>query len=550
MNMPQIPFSRAQLRDIIAKKVDADRGHTIIGTGGRRAAWTFDLKTLLMDAAFLRGVSLHMWEQLKSHTPLQIGGLESAAMPLVSALSLLALESGSSVKSFYIRKTRKTTEFQRRIEGELDSSPVVIVDDVLSSGTSVMEQIDVLEKEGKRVYAVFAIVRYHDLGFYRHITERGVRVVSLFTLEDFPGVEYVLPEPPPPMPFTVVWKFVDAEANFFHVIPKSAPVIDDAKIYFGADDGYFRALSQEDGHVVWQHKITLGAEGKYIFSSAALYDGVIYYGAYDGTVYALRSLDGAVLWTYSDSEWVASSPAVAGDRGLVFIGIEQGLHGRHGALVALDLTTGEKRWWSEMPSFASSSPLYVSDLGLVVFGSNDGMVRGYDAVTGRVLWSYLAHGAIKASFAYAQDREMIAFGSMDGTLHLLDARTGKRHCTVSFDAGIHSTPVIYDDVLYIGCLDRSVYCIELEGGRLRWKFQTNGRVFASPVLYQGELYIGSNDAWLYLLDAGTGALKGLAHGTERVVNKVAINDVTGRIFVPTHACEIMCLTRSKVPKLP
>lgn len=537
-------LSLAELRDFIEKKVLVRNGEArIIGRTGENAAWMFDFRTELLNPLFLKSVAHYLSAEVASYAPFQYGGEETAAIPLLSALALNDFEEGIPRSNFYIRKSRKKIGRQELIEGRQDDSKVILIDDILSSGTSMMRQIDILEKVGKKVFAICTIIRYHDRAFYRHLTERGITIHSLFTLDDFKNLTYPLPPPPVPTPFSLVWAFRNAEPNYFYIVPKSAPVLDRKQLYFGADDGYFRALRQIDGGLVWKHHIHANAHGKKIFSSPALHDGVVFFGGYDGVVYALRTTDGSVVWKYSDSEWVASSPMLSTEHNLLYIGLEQGLSDRYGALVALDMHTGEKKWWSEMPGYVPSSPLYIQEHALVVCGCNDGVVRAFDAVTGRARWKFQTKGEVKASFAYDSIEQSVVFGSLDGSLYALNSETGELRWRVQCEAGFQSSPVIESGRMYMGGLDRKVRCIEVRTGKILWEFLTNGRIFSTPVLYKQELYIGSNDGVLYILGATDGALRGIARGTERIVNTIAINPDTERFFLPTHACEIFCFKR-------
>src|SRR5690606_33040225 len=120
-----------------------------------------------------------------------------------------------------------------------------------------------------------------------------IELVTLFSVHDFERAKLFPPPPPPPGdPFEVMWKFRGEHPNYYHIVPKSAPVLDEARVYFGTDDGTFYALEQRDGSVAWTHKVTYGAHGKFIFSSPAVHDGVVFFGAYDGNVYALHTGDG------------------------------------------------------------------------------------------------------------------------------------------------------------------------------------------------------------------------------------------------------------------
>ena len=57
-------------------------------------------------------------------------------------------------------------------------------------------------------------------------------------------------------------------ANYFHVVPKSSPALDENWFYVGADDGTSRALDQASGIERWRIRID-DPRRKGIFSSPA-----------------------------------------------------------------------------------------------------------------------------------------------------------------------------------------------------------------------------------------------------------------------------------------
>jgi outer membrane protein assembly factor BamB len=69
---------------------------------------------------------------------------------------------------------------------------------------------------------------------------------------------------------------------------------------------------------------------------------------------------------------------------------------------------------------------------------------------------------------------------------------------------ILSSPLVYDDVVYIGSADHNLYAIDRSTGTLRWKFETRGAVNSSPAAAGGVIYVGSLDGRLYAVDASTG----------------------------------------------
>ena len=560
--------ARKHIRDTIEKHVYVDATDEPIldrRTGTLRdSGWLFDFRRALLRPSVLRAVSALFWDTFKDARPLQMCGLEVAAVPLVTALSLLQ-DSDRPAHAFFIRKSRKKDGLMRMIEGEPAAKdvPVVLVDDILNSGKSFIRQVEVLEELGYTVRAVWAILRFRDESFYDYFRKKSIAVHSVFTLDDFRdslGVRILTPpdHTPPMMPFCVVWKFASEHPNYAYVVPKSDPVLDADKIYFGSDSGHFWALHQEDGATAWSYKVGFHARGKSIFSSPALtQSGLVIFGAYDGNVYALDTATGKKKWIFWEADYIGSSPAVAEDLGLVFVGLEFGLIKKHGGIAALDVRTGKKVWEYPMAAYTHSSPLYIPEKTQVVVGGNEGIVYLFDARSGTLIWTFatgeasdeeLARGLsrfdIKESFAYDATRDLIVFGNHNAQLFALRRKDGS--LAWRFDAAefaYHSTPLIHDGAVYASSLDKRLYCVDLTTGEERWRWHAGARIFASPVLINDKVYIGANTGRLTELDPETGRETAFLTVSERITNKVAYNPKTKRYFLPTFANEVYCLER-------
>ena len=82
---------------------------------------------------------------------------------------------------FTVRKEAKEYGAGRRIEGNFSTGdPVVVVDDVITTGGSTLRAIDAIESEGGRVLFAFVLVDREE-GGRKALEERGIQVVSLFT---------------------------------------------------------------------------------------------------------------------------------------------------------------------------------------------------------------------------------------------------------------------------------------------------------------------------------------------------------------------------------
>jgi outer membrane protein assembly factor BamB len=520
-------------------------------TEGQPKPWLFDVKAVLMKPGVLSDISDLFWQYMRTEDRFQVGGLETTAIALGAGIVMRAQQDNRAVNAFYIRKSRKKEGLHKHVEGTLTDEPVVLVDDILNTGKSMLRQIKVLEAEGKQVIGIYVLVAFRDTSYYRYLTDRGIRIWSAFTLNDFPqsGGPLVQKEVARPAlfpPFKAEWKFTSENAAYEFVLPKSAPVCDTARVYFGADNGTMWALNQSDGSVAWRFDTLFGAGKKRIFSSPALHGDTLYFGAYDGNFYALDCTTGAKRWVNFDADWIGSSPCIAEDLGLVYVGLEFGLWKKQGGITALDLRSGTKKWWYGMESYVHSSPVYNKRKNIVAIGSNGSGIFLFDANSGKLLWKFTHEAHVKGGLAFDEHGSHLIFGSFDGSIYILRADTGEIAHRIATGTSIYSTPLVRNGIAYMGLLDKRIVAIDILTGKMRWYFNTSGRVFATPDYINGAIYCGSNDGRLYELDPDTGKERSFYQVTERIVNKVSYNASTGRLFLPTHANELYCLTATPI----
>lgn len=512
---------------------------------GASAQWLFDFRGLLMQPHWLNRYADIFWERYEKNYPFQVCGMESAAISLVAAIVMKGVERGTPVNGCFIRKSRKRDGLMKVIEGTLTDDPIILVDDLINSGKTFHKQIKILEEAHKHVSDIFALLAFRNLSAYQFAMERKINVSTLFSLLDL-GIPLLNKDAleVPRNSFNTLWKFQGTHPSYHWVVQKSAPAIDTDRVYFGTDAGTFYALNQSDGSVAWTFAIGKHPEGKGIFSSPSLARDTVFFGAYDGNVYALDAKTGNKRWAYEDADWVGSSPALAPDMNLLFIGLEFGLFGKRGGIVALSLDTGKKVWEQRTREHTHAPPLYIKEKSMVVVGSNDGILRAFDAKSGAQRWEYRTSGHIKTRAAYDAKRDTVLVGSMDGNLYIVLASDGTPLYAHRMGAGIYSTPLVYNNLAYVTSLDKSVYTIDLTELSVRWEFATSGRIFASPVLADESLWIGSNDGRLYELNPISGTLKNFFQASERIVNCIAYNEVTKKIFLSTHTNDIYCIEKN------
>ncbi len=167
-----------QLHDLIKRYgYFADGPYTL--SGGEISGVYFDLRRITMHPRGASITSQLMLERLQDVD--SVGGMESGAIPIAAAI---ALTSGT-VRAFFIRKAEKTHGRRRLAEGCLRKGDTVgIVEDVTTSGRSVLFAIDAVEELGCTITKVVSILDRQS-GAKELIESAGYPFESLFFASDF-----------------------------------------------------------------------------------------------------------------------------------------------------------------------------------------------------------------------------------------------------------------------------------------------------------------------------------------------------------------------------
>jgi orotate phosphoribosyltransferase len=108
----------------------------------------------LIGRLFLEKIRQHQWK------PRAIGGLVLGADPIVNAVARESIEEGAPIDAFLVRKDAKKHGLEKFIEGVKEPAglPVVIVDDVCTTGGSTAEAIEKARIAGMAVLGAICLV--------------------------------------------------------------------------------------------------------------------------------------------------------------------------------------------------------------------------------------------------------------------------------------------------------------------------------------------------------------------------------------------------------
>ena len=172
------------LKDLLLSR-SVRRGDFVLASG-RRSTYYIDARLTTMSGdglAVVGGLGLDRLA-VRGWTPRAVGGLTLGADPIAYALALTAKRRGQSLDAFTVRKQAKEHGTGKRIEGCFASGyPVVVVEDVLTTGSSARDAIAAVEREGGKVLGVMAVVDRQEGG--REAIERaGYAVEAFLTVAD------------------------------------------------------------------------------------------------------------------------------------------------------------------------------------------------------------------------------------------------------------------------------------------------------------------------------------------------------------------------------
>ena len=175
----------ARLKELLVAHLDRHavlRGDFVLKSG-RRSGWFIDAKKTACDPAGQILVAALMLRVIPADVD-GIGGLTMGADPVAFSTAAIASASGRPLYSFSVRKETKDHGAGGRIAGIVrPGTRVVITEDAVTRGTSIMEAVNVAREAGAEVVMVTAMV---DRGgtVAAIVGEHGVPFVPLVTAED------------------------------------------------------------------------------------------------------------------------------------------------------------------------------------------------------------------------------------------------------------------------------------------------------------------------------------------------------------------------------
>jgi orotate phosphoribosyltransferase len=153
---------------------------------GRKSDYYFDCRVTALSAegSWLIGVLFN--DMLKGRDIKGVGGMTLGADPLVSAVTVVSHERGRPLHGLLVRKEAKGHGTGQLVEGLGNFSAgdaVAMLEDVVTTGSSVCKACDRVREAGLAVVAVCAVLDREE-GGREKLKKAGFDLLALFTRKD------------------------------------------------------------------------------------------------------------------------------------------------------------------------------------------------------------------------------------------------------------------------------------------------------------------------------------------------------------------------------
>lgn len=181
-------MDREGLFEIIRTRSFRQGGQFTLASG-RTSTIYFNLKPAMLHPEGARLIGAAIAEKASQLGAAWIGGLEMGAVPIVSAAVAMSAVASRPLQAFFIRKEAKGHGTRSLIEGlsggeSLSATPVVVVEDVTTTGASALKAIAAIRSDGGLVSDVITIVDREE-GAADAFAAEGVTLHALFRKSEF-----------------------------------------------------------------------------------------------------------------------------------------------------------------------------------------------------------------------------------------------------------------------------------------------------------------------------------------------------------------------------
>ncbi|HEX7695014.1 MAG TPA: orotate phosphoribosyltransferase [Sphingomonas sp.] len=182
------PYDRDALRTLLATRT-LKRGDFLL-VSGKRSRIYFNMKATMMTPEGAAQCARGLLSVLEGLDADYVAGLEMGAVPLLGGIAALSWDIGRPIGAVFVRKAAKAHGTSLMVEGlddtggeSLEGKHVVLIDDVATSGGSILKAADQIEAAGGIMKDAIVILD-REQGADANLKERGITLHALFTATD------------------------------------------------------------------------------------------------------------------------------------------------------------------------------------------------------------------------------------------------------------------------------------------------------------------------------------------------------------------------------
>jgi orotate phosphoribosyltransferase len=148
--------ARDRLKDLFRQRALQFGDFTL--ASGKKSTYYVNSKKVLFHAEAIALLGELLYESSADLDFQALGGLEVGAIPMAAAALTAFHRHGRAMEGFFVRKKAKEHGAKELVEGQVNAGDrVVVIDDVLTTGGSVIQAIEAVEARGATVVRVVCI---------------------------------------------------------------------------------------------------------------------------------------------------------------------------------------------------------------------------------------------------------------------------------------------------------------------------------------------------------------------------------------------------------
>lgn len=351
------------------------------------------------------------------------------------------------------------------------------------------------------------------------------------------------------LPLQLQWT-ANTGSNIF----MTSPIIARQKVFIATTDDntslntYICAFDFNSGKQIWKFRTENSVK-----NTIACEDGIIIAQDASCNLYALDAESGKLLWQQyiNLNSYPYLTEGLTIDKGIAYAGIGTGLS-------AYDLKTGKVIWTNKDWKQREGSTTTLTVAGdVLISGTQWGGLYGNDIRTGKQLWKLSDNGlGNRGASPVYKDGKLWIISSK--SFFMIEPQTGEvlQQKELSANLDVTSTPLVTEQEIIFGTADRGIMALDKSTLFIKWKAETKpslvytapysstpqAGVETSPVLSQGIVYIGASDGYLYAIDQATGIIKDKLNLGAPIFSTVAVSG--NKMIVCDFAGNVYCITTS------